>query len=160
MASSGVQEHNEARRRQMHRERIANLQKSIGENYRNTYENEVRFKNEKKQDLSASKPIRSTDLTVQSSAKDSMPVSKPNQPCGYRCIYGHEPNEEKEKTAHTQRLEQTKPGQQLLCNNCKGKLNMQKRGDRSYGMQFSPYKEIYSAKLPRRFTTTDYLMQW
>ncbi|XP_036356372.1 uncharacterized protein LOC115223035 isoform X3 [Octopus sinensis] len=138
MASSGVQEHNEARRRQMHRERIANLQKSIGENYRNTYENEVRFKNEKKQDLSASKPIRSTDLTVQSSAKDSMPVSKPNQPCGYRCIYGHEPNEEKEKTAHTQR----------------------KRGDRSYGMQFSPYKEIYSAKLPRRFTTTDYLMQW
>ncbi|XP_029649328.1 uncharacterized protein LOC115223035 isoform X2 [Octopus sinensis] len=140
MASSGVQEHNEARRRQMHRERIANLQKSIGENYRNTYENEVRFKNEKKQDLSAS--------------------NKPNQPCGYRCIYGHEPNEEKEKTAHTQRLEQTKPGQQLLCNNCKGKLNMQKRGDRSYGMQFSPYKEIYSAKLPRRFTTTDYLMQW
>ncbi|CAI9717219.1 Hypothetical predicted protein [Octopus vulgaris] len=114
MASSGVQEHNEARRRQMHRERIANLQKSIGENYRNTYENEVRFKNEKKQDLSAS--------------------NKPNQPCGYRCIYGHEPNEEKEKTAHTQR----------------------KRGDRSYGMQFSPYKEIYSAKLPRRFTFISY----
>ncbi|XP_014769727.1 uncharacterized protein LOC106868822 isoform X1 [Octopus bimaculoides] len=163
MASSGIQEHNEARRKQMHMERIANLQKSIGENYRNTYETEVRFRNERKQDPTASKLIGPTDLTKQSSAKDSMPFSIPaTQACGYRCIYEHEPNEEpnEKKTAYNQRFDQAQTTQQLLCNNCKGKLNYQKRGDRSYGMQFSPYKEIYSAKLPKRFTTTDYLMQW
>ncbi|XP_014769729.1 uncharacterized protein LOC106868822 isoform X2 [Octopus bimaculoides] len=143
MASSGIQEHNEARRKQMHMERIANLQKSIGENYRNTYETEVRFRNERKQDPTAS----------------NIPAT---QACGYRCIYEHEPNEEpnEKKTAYNQRFDQAQTTQQLLCNNCKGKLNYQKRGDRSYGMQFSPYKEIYSAKLPKRFTTTDYLMQW
>lgn len=87
MAASGIQEHNEARRKQMHMERLAFLHKMLNDKYRSTYEAEVND----------------------------------------RTRINYDP---------------------LV------------RAASSGTNQYTPYAEMFSAKLPKRFTTTDYLMQW